>query len=51
MSPQASTSSARDVSPYWSEFTREISSELWSPTDLRSSLGSQPCQARIGGGG
>ena len=33
MSAQDSTSSAEDYSPYWSDFTREISSELWSPTE------------------
>ena len=33
MSPPDSTSSARGFSPYWSEYTREISSALWSPTE------------------
>ena len=33
MSPPDSTSSARDFSPYWTDYTREISSALWSPTE------------------
>ena len=28
-----STSSAKDFLPYWSDYTREISSGLWSPTE------------------
>ena len=28
-----STSSAKDFLPYWSDYTREISSVLWSPTE------------------
>ena len=33
MSVPDSTSSAKAYLPYWSEYTREISSELWSPTE------------------
>ena len=33
MSAQDSTSNAKDFSPYWSDYTREISSVLWSPTE------------------
>ena len=35
MSPEASTGSARDCSPYWSDFIAEISSLLWLPTGTR----------------
>ena len=30
---QSSILGARDYSPYWNEYTQEISSELWSPTE------------------
>ena len=33
-SAQDSASSAKGYLPYWSDYTREISSELWSPTEI-----------------
>ena len=33
MSAQDSTSNAKAYLPYWSDYTREISSVLWSPTE------------------
>ena len=32
-SAQDSTSNAKDFLPYWNDYTREISSALWSPTE------------------
>ena len=49
MSAQDSTSGAKDFLPYWSDYTREISSVLWLPTEtVLRALGpnsSRPCSS------
>ena len=35
-SPQDSTTGAKDLLPYWNEFTKAISSRLWLPTETDS---------------
>ena len=35
-SPESSTGTGRDLSPYWSDFTAEINSLLWLPTGTDS---------------
>ena len=48
-----STSNAKDFLPYWSDYTREISSVLWSPTEtVLRALGpnsSRPCSSAMAG--
>ena len=48
-----STSNAKAYLPYWSDYTREISSVLWSPTEtVLRSLGpnsSRPCSSAMAG--
>ena len=41
MPPQDSTTGAKDLLPYWNEFTKAISSRLWLPTET-DSPGSEP---------
>ena len=36
MSPQDSTTGGRDLQPYWSDYTKAISSHLWLPTGTAS---------------
>ena len=36
MSPQDSTTGGRDLQPYWSDYTKAISSQLWLPTGTAS---------------
>ena len=36
MSPQDSTTGGRDLQPYWSDYTKAISSQLWLPTGTDS---------------